>query len=205
MPENCSGTKYFESRKKIYKGSGTISQSKNGYFSLKLFCEGKVTVDEVLFNSKQEPGEIIEDSSYYSLNAIDTEGNNWKTDSIKPKISACQGIDAFIVNGKFFEITCKKNISKSFSKNHLSLIFRGNIDIPCNKYSQTEIVIDGGKRKKSFKLTWIIHKLVRCYVSPGPGGRRAHEMRAVAQERNGLCDSSRTAAAPPRWLIKNSK
>ena len=45
-------------------------------------------------------------------------------------------------------------------------------------------------------LSWIIHKLVRFYVSPGPGGRRAHEMRAVVLLHNGLCDLGRTAAAP---------
>jgi len=50
----------------------------------------------------------------------------------------------------------------------------------------------------------IIHKLVRFYVSPGPGGRRAHKMRAVVLLHNVLCDPGRTAAAPlPRWMIKN--
>lgn len=136
----------------IYKGPGTIFQENEEKFAVKLFCEGKVDIKEVLGKiNRLIPGKIIERTNYYSLQAFDFSGNIWTASSIMPNINGGVDFDSFLVSGVFSILHCHREESHQYKGTTLKLFYTGKHKIPCNTITRTHNIIGTEERGTSSK------------------------------------------------------
>ena len=110
--------------KKIFGGAGSISQTDDAQFLLKLYCEGNISPEEVLSRfSNTTVGKLIDDSEYYTLVAIDIKGRRWEANRVLPDISSGPS-PGYIVHGLINEISHSENFHKNLRKSSVFIRFR---------------------------------------------------------------------------------
>ena len=90
--------------KRIYMGAGSIAQTSEGKFKIKVYCSECISPGEVFAPPSSQPGALIEDSEYYSLDATDLQGRKWEADRILLDFNASQDFTGFVVEGDSYKI-----------------------------------------------------------------------------------------------------
>jgi hypothetical protein len=134
--------------KKVYSGPGTITQDGNGQFFVKVFCDGKPTLSEIMPRNPPKAGQIIRASKFYALSANDLKGTLWQA-RIMPFITGHLDYDGFLAHGHLRKISCEKEIPLPIKKNHLLITVMGDIEIPCTTGTLIETYVGEEKRASS--------------------------------------------------------
>jgi hypothetical protein len=150
-----------DSLHKIHEGSGFIGQNQDGSFSLKMYTKEELSFeDNLLYHEDSMPGEIIEEKHYYQLFTKDISGREWKSKWILPDIHAGSVNNGNVISAKISEISCSSSISNENDIHHASIYFPGEIEVPFNKLTQEEKIVDGEKR--AFSSSFNVAKFDSC-------------------------------------------
>jgi hypothetical protein len=123
----------------IYKGPGTIFQTDEKSFSVKIFCEGKLDIKEVFEkNNRLTPGKLIEKTNYYSLKATDYAGKTWTANSIMPNVNGSIEYDSFLATGNFTRLFCHREERHEYKGTTLKILYKGKHKIPCNTFTKSK-------------------------------------------------------------------
>ena len=126
------------SEKDQYVGPGSITQSGDGYFLVKMYCQGNIAPAKVLVPFQTKPGKIIEDEHYYVLEADDLEGNHWTTNPVLPQFLSGMDFNGYIVEAHCRRLSTQNVLSFEPTANSVVIVYRGDIPIPCNTPTRTE-------------------------------------------------------------------
>ena len=139
-----------DSSRKTHEGSGFIGKNQDGSFSLKMYSKDELSFKDILFQHENSvPGEIIGEKSYYKLVAKDISGREWESKWILPDIHAGSGGDGNVIRASIREIFWSSSINTKNDISYVGIYFPGEIEIPCNKYTEEEKIVDGEKRASS--------------------------------------------------------
>lgn len=138
---------------RIYKGPGTIIQNDENYFSVKIFCEGKLDIKEMFGKiNRLTPGKLIERTNFYSLEAFDYAGNTWSANSILPDTNGGMECDGFLVSSNFKRLFCHRKEHHKHKGATLKLFYKGKYKIPCNTITKSKHIIGTEDRGTSSKF-----------------------------------------------------
>jgi hypothetical protein len=134
------------SSKKSYSGAGFVSQNPEGGLVFKIYCNDGVIShlfeDIEDFNSIKS-GEILGEEHFYSLLATDINGREWKSQWIDPDTHF--GSKGSVIKGKIKELFYTDQLYNPTEGYSAEIYFPGDIDIPCNRTSKVEKIVDGKK------------------------------------------------------------
>lgn len=149
------------SSKKNYSGPGYVSQNPDGGLVFKIYCnEGAIShlFEEIERFNSIKSGEILGEEHFYSLLATDITGRQWKSKWIDP--DPCFGSSGSIIKGKVKELFYTYQLEYQEGGYFADIYFPGDIDIPCNRASEVEKIVDG--KKRAFSGKWNIAKFDAC-------------------------------------------
>ncbi len=149
------------SSKKSYSGAGFVSQNPEGGLVFKIYCNDHVIshlFEDIEYFNALKSGEILGEEHYYSLLATDINGRQWESQRIDPDTHF--GPIGSVIKGKIKELFYTYQLKNPAGGYFAEIYFPGDIDIPCNKTSEVEKIVDGKKRASSGK--WNIAKFDAC-------------------------------------------
>ncbi|MCX5830069.1 MAG: hypothetical protein NTV58_19030 [Deltaproteobacteria bacterium] len=147
---------------KAHRGMGFISQDPDGSFSLKMYCIGDISPQDVFARSFDwKAGELIHEDYYYKLTASDIRGRQWEAKWIIPDISLGPEPQRYIVGGNIGEFSHSTDLSH-VSAYYAGIYIPGNISIPCGMGSAIEKMVNGQQRSLSTNLN--IAKFSACNI-----------------------------------------
>ena len=136
-----------DSSLRLHEGSGFINQNQDGSFSLKMYTMEELSLEDVLHpRGNSIPGEIIDEKHYYQLLARDISGREWESKWVLPDIHAGLGGNGNVICANIKEFFCLSSVNSKKDIHHVSIYFPGEIEIPCNKCTDEEKIVDGEKR-----------------------------------------------------------
>ncbi len=140
---DCKEMKLFSistiSEKVQYVGPGSITQSGDGYFLVKMYCQGNIAPAKVLaLFQNTKPGKIIEDEHYYILEADDLMGNHWTSDWLLPRFLSGMDFNGYIVEAHCRKLSTQDVLTFEPHANSVQIVYRGDISVPCNTPTKTE-------------------------------------------------------------------
>ena len=141
-----------------YSGPGEIKINEEGDLTYKIFCTGQVPYHEVFSSFNAKPGQIIDDSEFYLLNAKDLAGNIWSANRIMKHING--GQEGYVVLGKIDELLLDKSLSIKFPNYFAKIIYPGKVDFPCN--TPTEVKTKIGGKERGFSGSRNVSKFKAC-------------------------------------------
>jgi|GEM_PF-871979 len=127
------------SEKDQYVGPGSITQSGDGYFLVKMYCHGNIAPAKVLTPFQNtKPGKIIEDEHYYALEADDLMGNHWTADRLLPQFFTGMDFNGYIVEARCGKLATQDVLTFEPHANSVQIVYRGDIPVPCNTPTKIE-------------------------------------------------------------------
>jgi len=134
-------------------GPGSITQTSDGHFWVKMYCRGNITPARV-FKSYQnaELGKLLEDEHYYGLEADDLDGNQWTTDPVLPQFLPSMDFNGYVVEAHCRRLSTQNALSFEPAANSIVIVYRGDIPIPCNTPTRTETRVGERLYAKSINL-----------------------------------------------------
>lgn len=141
----------------IYKGPGTIYQDEHGVLQLKLYSKiNELTQEFSRLLKYFPPGKFIAEDNYFTLNAIDMNGNEWRADNIWISTSGSIPTSSLVVKSKLEKVEAIKQIDTrpNTEQNYLFIIVPGQYKIPCN---QSDNLPNGGWRRN--RAVFLVNKI----------------------------------------------
>lgn len=143
----------------IYRGAGSTTRTIDGRLELKMYCN-----NFNFFNHLQKSGTnyqlgaLVDESSYFCLTAIDLKGQEWTSKRIHP-LNYHSFSHGTILSAVLEEICCVQETLDDAEHAFLDLVFSGNIEIPCNTFTETSRKL--GEEKK-FSATYNAAQFLAC-------------------------------------------
>lgn len=134
-----------------YRGSGSVVINEAGHFDIKLYCPEQVPFDEVFAALNWKAGEIINESYYYRLTAVDWQGRRWQADGIL--LDPNTGPGGTVIIAKATKLTLQEESPISVTKHFLRLAFASKIGFPANVFVMTEKHVGGAARGGKHELS----------------------------------------------------
>lgn len=120
----------------IYEGPGLITQKGNKQLSLRMFSH-QTAFDSSLFthhfNRPFIAGQLVPETEYYDLSAIDLSGETWTSSRITIDLDA--GQQGSVVRARLWRLEKKIQVEKSFSKAEITTYVPGDIDLAWHKHT----------------------------------------------------------------------
>jgi hypothetical protein len=134
-----------------YRGSGSVAPSEAGHFDIKLYNPEPVPFEEVFAALHWKAGELIDESYYYRLTAVDVQGRRWQADGLLPDRNA--GPAGSVIVAKATKLTLREEGTTSVTKHFLHLVFASKIGFPANVLVKTERLVGGTARSWKQELS----------------------------------------------------
>lgn len=147
---------------KKHQGAGLISQTSDGSFSLKMYCNGNVSPQDVFSRLNWKAGELIHEEYYYALTATDIKGRQWDAKWIIPDIHSGPDPNGYIIYANLRELSFSSDLYTEVSTYYAGIYFPGDISIPFNTVVTIEKMVDGQKRSSSGNLN--VSKFTVCGI-----------------------------------------
>ncbi|MET4356425.1 hypothetical protein ABIC08_006388 [Bradyrhizobium sp. RT9b] len=115
----------------VYTGKGYIRQTEDDVLTFKLYAdEAKNTNMAASFNSWNDivPGQVYDESAYYTLRAIASDGETWAAEQVLPQCDWLGWHDKPVVYGKLN--SCVRGVPPKEPRG-LALHFFERTDLPC--------------------------------------------------------------------------
>lgn len=137
---DCQEMKLWQSKnsKIIYRGVGSIYNRINGELEFKMFLFEKISILNIQSIKYGEPGQIIKEDDYFTLEGTDSVGGKWIVKNIIPKWEYNNELNSFFIQGKIKELQNDHSINSRSKYHELTFGFYGDIKIPYNTSSKTE-------------------------------------------------------------------
>jgi len=117
----------------------------------KILCKEVGDPFEEFSKSRTPAGRIIEDSEYYSLSAMDTEGRLWTANRVLSPSTRANPY-CLTVSCNVRELMSVYELKTAMTRSSLQIWFPGEIDIPCNTATEMTISIRRKERDRSSRL-----------------------------------------------------
>ena len=138
-------TQQTECSPRIYCGSGSIFQNKEGELRLKLYHtyqSRKAQLDEIdhaFVGPKFTPGQIIEDHHYFSLEARDMAGRLWTEKNVWVEGKIDIGAVGRVIEIGLRKVTaqCARHEAENKTVGHFLAFVHGNFKLPFNEIEKT--------------------------------------------------------------------
>lgn len=134
-----------------YRGSGSVALSEAGHFEIKLYYSQPVPFEEVFVALHWKAGELIDESYYYRLTAVDVQGRRWQADGILPDCNA--GPAGAVIVAKATQLTLREESTTRVGKHSLRLVFASKVRFPANALVKTEKLVGGAARGWKHELS----------------------------------------------------
>jgi hypothetical protein len=149
--ESCSSQTPWQ-----FSGSGFVKQIANYQLTFKFYVQQEEQTPhegyyrQAAIDDGIKLGEIIPETAYYDLTALDYQGRVWRSERILIKIDRCASGD-FIVQGTILKIVCEGEIPEEIECKGSRLEIRvfDNIEIPCNDKTFISKSVAGGVQSRS--------------------------------------------------------
>lgn len=135
----------------VIQGPGEVWQDEEGVLQYKIFVDdaGYITLHNYL-GRPRTPGRIIPEEDYFSLETEDFGGQIWTSDHVLP---SCRGgaIGGFAY-GHLYDLRRTRSGPDNAEFVFIICLYRGKLDFPCNKVTETVIRVGGQDRHTSRSL-----------------------------------------------------
>ena len=126
----------------VYKGPGSIWQTDDGRLTLKLYCSNQVGCAEIQkIVGSYRIGEIVPDSAFFSLRAVDIHGQSWSGTRILPRFSS--GEAGTVMSADLQDLSTEAELQYTASRARMLLGFDQCVDFPCNATTEVETTVAG--------------------------------------------------------------
>lgn len=140
-----------------YRGVGSIRQTAGKGLLFVFHPTGEhQTVSNELFGTLSPlrswpSGCLLPDDQYYSLEATDCLGRKWVNRRVIPE-SRIGGADAFVVTGELTGLSATHDTGSSGRHDSLAFSVLGDIDLPMNNWTETQVVVADTKKQSCRRL-----------------------------------------------------
>jgi hypothetical protein len=121
----------------VYLGSGSIFQREDGNFHLKLYHSIKDFSKEVMPSFDNiKPGKLLGKERYFSMQAIDMQGNIWESNDISVSEGFSLPAAGKVINTTIRKLSCTQKTSEvvDINTSFLFLVLPGKYRIPSNHW-----------------------------------------------------------------------
>lgn len=132
-------------------GAGEIWQDENGLIQYKIFTNesGFERIQKYLSTPKKR-GMLIPEDSFFRLEAQDYSNARWSASWVYPGIRGA--LNHGIIYGSLNELKCISTFPFHPKRDAVVLRFKGKLNIPCNKTTETVVRVGGQDRRRSQSL-----------------------------------------------------
>jgi len=126
----------------VYRGPGSIWQTDDGRLTLKLYCSNQVGYAEIQKAvGSYTTGEIVPDSAFFSLLAVDIKGQSWSGARILPSFS--RGEKGTVISADLQDLSTEAELPYTASPARMLLGFDQCVDFPSNATTEVETTVAG--------------------------------------------------------------
>jgi hypothetical protein len=141
-----------ESSRPSYKGPGILTPTKEGYWNLKLFCQGEASHPGDIPYPRTPAGKLLDELDYYSFSAFDINGREWTTEKIlRLDLSVNQTNGYEVISCKIDELKTIRESQSKVDKQCVEILFLGDINIPINTSTSTIIFVGGKEQSRELQ------------------------------------------------------
>lgn len=135
----------------VYEGCGSIWRTGDGGLTLKLHCSRRVDITEIHEAIESyTAGEIVPDSAFFSLRAVDIKGQVWSGTHILPDFSS--GELGTVISADLRNLSTQRELQHSTSRAHMLLGFDRPVQFPYNAVTKVETTVAGERGGTSVSL-----------------------------------------------------
>ena len=129
----------------IFSGPGSISQDKEGQLRYKFYAPQPGDGEDLWRDNYGEPGEIIPESAYYDLTAVDAKGREWHAERILRGSMSIGTDGAPVFSGWLKSIACEGELPEKVSVKGSTLSFTvfDQVEIPSNTITSERRRVSG--------------------------------------------------------------
>ncbi|MGH8093138.1 MAG: hypothetical protein ACREIF_06670 [Chthoniobacterales bacterium] len=135
----------------VIHGPGEVWQDREGVLQYKIFL-GEVEYFSLYkyLARPNTPGKIIPEKDYFSLEAHPLSGPIWTSDRVLP--GSRGGVTGGFAHGPLYDLRQTRSHPNSTESAFIMCRYRGKLDFPCNKFTETVIRVGGQDRHTSHSL-----------------------------------------------------